>query len=256
MQKVAKTVRKSLTRGGEGWYIGGVARSVSKRSNETRMKEKPMNPHKNPYREGGNYNKLFAKIQSSNRIVTRPQMVAFAMTLLDDKGVPLTEKAANFSVTVIMSPRKESKRGDCRGNLSAQGHVYYMEKLAIGKLPEGLSQREHNKNRKFRLCWREPMLEPLIRVMKDKDGNPIAPKRAKKEKVETVAKESKVAKKVKVEAKAKTKKAVTSKKKPARKAKAKVEAPAEPENKVEASVDTAPTITAPTPDPVTATPAE
>lgn len=222
------------------------------------------NPHKNPYREGGNYHKLFAFIQSNNRIVTRPQMVAFAMTLLDDKGVALTEQAAEASVTVVMSPRKESKRGDCRGNLSAQGHVYYMEKLSLGKAPEGVSRREHNKTRKFRLCWREPMLEPLKRVLKDKDGKPILPKRAKKaetkpaETKETKAKaEGKTSKKAKVAGKAKPAGKKTGKTKKTTKVAepvvAKVAEPASPETgetKVTASVEVL------SPDPVTATPAE
>jgi hypothetical protein len=214
-----------------------------------------MNPHTNPYREGGNYHRLFNFMHVTNkRVVTRLQMIAYALTLLDDKGKPLTEKSANASVTVVMSPRKESKRGDCRGNLSAQGHAYFMEKLSLGKCPEGTTKRDHNKTLRYRLCWREPMLEPLVRVLKDADGKAIAPKRAKKVKVEakatTATKAKKPAKETKVTVQAKATKAKSTKK-PARKDKV-AEPAAEP--KVDASVDSNPAPT-PTPEPVP-TPAE
>jgi hypothetical protein len=59
----------------------------------------------------------------------------------------------------------------------------------VEKAPEGVSKRDNRKNRKYRLFWRNPVLEPLYR--KGKDGNPILPKRNKAEKDVKVVKASK-----------------------------------------------------------------
>ena len=51
-------------------------------------------------------------------------------------------------VQTVISPTRISKRGDCRGNYSAQGHKYYVQRTAGGKL---------------RICWRTKALEPRTR---------------------------------------------------------------------------------------------
>lgn len=89
--------------------------------------------HVNPYRDGTAYNKIFGYIQKK-QVVTRQELLAQKFLVSD--------------VTVILSPRKTSKRGDCRGNFSAQGHLYFFECLAH-------AQGEY---KKFRLRWRETAL--------------------------------------------------------------------------------------------------
>lgn len=75
----------------------------------------------NPYRDGSTYNKLFSRLQRLP--VTREKLVVFAR-----KNLRLRKSAAEASTAVVLSPRKKSKRGDCRGNISAAGHLYYIEK--------------------------------------------------------------------------------------------------------------------------------
>lgn len=75
----------------------------------------------NPYREGSDYHKLFAQLR--RHPTTREKLVEFAR-----KKMRKRKSAAEASVAVVLSPRKSSKRGDPRGNLSAAGHVYFVEK--------------------------------------------------------------------------------------------------------------------------------
>jgi hypothetical protein len=98
--------------------------------------------NKNPYREGCAYAKIFAYIQKENGVVTRAGLLK--------KGFSVSD------VTVVLSPRAEgsSKRGgDVRGNLSAQGHIYYMEKL----------KKEVGEVQRFRLRWRKTPLAKHVR---------------------------------------------------------------------------------------------
>ncbi len=100
--------------------------------------------HENPYTDGSNYNKLLGHWRKK-QVVTRTELLEVAT------GLGMGEKAANGTVTVLLSPRHPDavrKGADCRGNASAAGHIYYAEKLAGGK---------------FRLRWRENPLEPRSR---------------------------------------------------------------------------------------------
>lgn len=80
----------------------------------------------NPYRDGSTYNKLFGVIQRSP--ATRQKLVDFAR-----KTIRLRKSAAKAAVDVVLSPRKKSTRGDCRGNLSAAGHLYFVDKSETKK---------------------------------------------------------------------------------------------------------------------------
>lgn len=101
--------------------------------------------NKNPYRDGSAYNKLFAFIRSK-QVVTVAQ--------LSEAGF----KPAD--ITVVLSPRAVgTSKGDPRGNLSSQGHVYYMERLP--KKNKGEAQR-------FRIRWRkEPMEKRTRHIQKE-----------------------------------------------------------------------------------------
>ena len=106
--------------------------------------------HENPYR-AGMYHDVFA-YWKQKQIVTRSEYVKFVMEKLDK-----TETAANAVVTVMLSPRKTSKRGDARGNISSAGHLYFADKLAR-QVKMGIKEEG-----KFRLRWREVALEPRTR---------------------------------------------------------------------------------------------
>jgi len=106
--------------------------------------------HENPYREG-QYHEEFAFIMKK-QYVTRKDVLDFTLQKFG--------KYKPADVTVLLSPRKSSTRGDCRGNISAQGGLYYMEKLPR-QVKAGVKEPQ-----KFRLRWREKVLEPRTRQEK------------------------------------------------------------------------------------------
>lgn len=112
-----------------------------------RKKERKAMSNKSPYKRG-NYAKLFSFWQSEKKgIATRQEIVSYG------QSIGMKETEAEASATVILSPRESDGRGDCRGNLSAQGHVYFAEPLAKAK----------GENRRFRLRWRNPPLAKRTR---------------------------------------------------------------------------------------------
>lgn len=114
--------------------------------------------NKSPYKRG-NYAKLFAFWQSDKKgIATRQEIVAYG------KSIGMKETEAEASTTVILSPRQADGRGDCRGNLSAQGHVYFAEPLAKAK----------GEDRRFRLRWRNPVLAKRTRNGDEAAAEPVS----------------------------------------------------------------------------------
>jgi hypothetical protein len=106
--------------------------------------------NENPYREGSQYHKLFGAWKKK-QIMTRNELLNIAQT---DFG--LSREAAAATVTVLFSPRLSSKRGDCRGNMSSQGHLYFAERFA-----------KKDGEYRFRLRWRKESLEPFKRSVKE-----------------------------------------------------------------------------------------
>lgn len=106
--------------------------------------------HENPYREG-DYREMFG-FWMSKQIVTRQEFIEHTV-----KDLGLDIKRAMFNVNVLLSPRKSSKRGDCRGNLSARGDLHYSEKLPRA-VRFGIKEPQ-----RFRLRWREVPLERKTR---------------------------------------------------------------------------------------------
>ncbi len=101
--------------------------------------------NKNPYREGSAYNQIFAFIRK-NQVVTKTQLIEAGFSTSD--------------VTVVLSPRADgvsTRGGDCRGNLSARGEKYFMEKL---------SKKEVGESQRFRLRYRVVELEKATRHLK------------------------------------------------------------------------------------------
>lgn len=109
--------------------------------------------NENPYREG-QYREIFDEMRK-RQVFSKAELIQYVVM---DLG--LTYERAKYSVTILMSPRKISRIGDCRGSISACGHLYYMEKLPR-QMRCGMRDPQ-----KFRLRWRENPLEPRNRVAK------------------------------------------------------------------------------------------
>ena len=99
--------------------------------------------NKNPYRDGSAYNSVFAIWQKA-QVVTEQGLI--------EAGC----KKADIGV-VVRSPRETSSRGDCRGNRSCQGHLYYAE-LLKRKVSGGVKEVQ-----RYRLRWRPVALEARSR---------------------------------------------------------------------------------------------
>lgn len=128
--------------------------------------------HVNPYREGSNYHKGFAYMQSK-QVFTRSELVDFLMkqgVVSKGKGKSGNE-AALATATVLLSPRQKDGRGDSRGNLSSKGEVYFVQPLNKVKGAE----------KKFRLRWR---ITELSKRDYERPSTKAAKKEIKQEKTE------------------------------------------------------------------------
>lgn len=105
--------------------------------------------HVNPYRDGSNYRIGFAFMQKK-QVFTRSEVTAVIVNagLTDRANQKDLEGAANNSATVLLSPREKDGRGDCRGNLSARGEVYFVHPL----------KKVKGEEKRFRLRWRKKEL--------------------------------------------------------------------------------------------------
>jgi hypothetical protein len=101
-----------------------------------------MSARKNPYREGSAYHKVFESLRASGKKgISRKELMVMGHKATD--------------ITVVLSPRLESTRGDIRGNRSSQGHLYFARKLVrrvVGDMKEP---------QRFSLGWRKKNLQPL-----------------------------------------------------------------------------------------------
>lgn len=89
------------------------------------------------------------------QIYTKAELIEFLIS----KG--LTESAAGHTAVVLLSPREESKRGDCRGNMSNPwGHIAYNEKLPRRE-KDGVKE-----DLRFRFRLRKEVMEPRKRILK------------------------------------------------------------------------------------------
>lgn len=92
-----------------------------------------------------------------NQTYTKSHLVE----MLQGKG--LSDSAADATAVVMLSPRLESNRGDCRGNMSNPwGHLAYNDKLKRKEV-DGVKEEQ-----KFRFRLRKEALEPRKRVLKSK----------------------------------------------------------------------------------------
>ena len=113
--------------------------------------------HQNPYREGTKYHRIFADFSKRARGVAS----VTRQTLIDNEIAAGSSKAAATSaVGVVLSPVKESE-GDCRGNMSAMGHLYYGERKP---------SKENKRTLRYSLRWRETPLEPHRRSTKSDEA--------------------------------------------------------------------------------------
>ena len=132
--------------------------------------------NQNPYVRG-NYKALFAFWQKS-QVLTRKAFEAYAVGELK-----MSEAGAKASVGVMLSPCESSERGDCRGNFSAEGHLYFGERL-----------KKSGEETKYRLRWRKDALEVFKRKAAVK---PAKVKKAKANKGKVTKKITKVSPKAK-----------------------------------------------------------
>ena len=96
----------------------------------------------NPYRKDSAYYKVLEHCRKA-QVVTREGLIEAGFS--------------KFDVGVVLSPTKESKRGDCRGNRSAQGHNHYFERLGK-KTEKGITSPN-----RYRFHWRVDVLAPRKR---------------------------------------------------------------------------------------------
>jgi len=86
-----------------------------------------------------------------------------------------TDTAAQATAVVLLSPRLESKRGDCRGNMSNPwGHLAYNDKITRKEV-DGKKEEQ-----RFRFRLRATELEPLQRSSKKVDAEKVKVVEAKK----------------------------------------------------------------------------
>ena len=175
-----------------------------------------MSKRSNPYKRG-NYNLIMAFILTfKGKPFTKEQVIDHAVNELK-----MTETGAKASVGVVLSPRQSSERGDCRGNFSAQGHLYFLARLKR-KYSKDEDGKETKETQRYQLRWRKEPLPPFKRENKGLTEEEI-----------TQRAETKAAKKVEREAKIQAEAEAVIKRKAERAAKKKAEAEAKVINKAE-----------------------
>jgi hypothetical protein len=126
--------------------------------------------NKNPYRSGSAYAGVFEALRKAGQKgITRQALLEADHAVAD--------------VTVVLSPRAEgssTRGGDPRGNLSSQGHLYYVDK-----------RKSEGEPARFVLRWRKNALDrrvrPLKKIVKAKKSKAKA-KQATKAKAKATAK--------------------------------------------------------------------
>ena len=98
------------------------------------------------------YGEIWADVKDLKGIVTKSVLVARHQ---ERTGKP--ETACSSSVGVILSPRETSK-GDCRGNASAKGHLYFFAKLKRKTDEDGVKEEQ-----RYRFHWRKEILPAKTR---------------------------------------------------------------------------------------------
>jgi len=117
---------------------------------------------KSPYKK--EYGAIWADVKDLKGIVTKSELIARSQ-----KRTGKSEAAATASVGVILSPRETSK-GDCRGNASAKGHLYYFAKL----------NRSKGEEQRYRFHWRKDVLPAKTRTGNAVESKKTAPAKTAK----------------------------------------------------------------------------
>ena len=105
-----------------------------------------MSTHKSPYRSGSKYEKCHSQIRKGGQKGVTKQALL-------DAGHSIT------TIGVVISPSEKSK-GDCRGNGSAAGHLYFIKRAKRQEV-KGVKEAQ-----RFVNCWRPKALEPKTREVK------------------------------------------------------------------------------------------
>ncbi|MFA5311693.1 MAG: hypothetical protein WC375_00075 [Methanomassiliicoccales archaeon] len=122
-----------------------------------------MSKSRNPYRDGSNYSKVFAKMLKS-QVFTKAQVVG--MFKSDCK---LNDSASLSSGIVLLSPRI-----DTLGNASAKGKVYFVEKLNRKEV-KGVKDEQ-----KFRVRYTTPARNKALGIVEEVKDSVQQVKTAKK----------------------------------------------------------------------------
>jgi hypothetical protein len=111
------------------------------------------------------YGAIWADVKDLKGIVTKSELVQRMQ-----KRTGKSETACSASVGVILSPRETSK-GDCRGNASAKGHLYYFDKLN-----RKVDKNGQKDEQRFRFHWRKEILPVKTRKSNDSvESTKVAP---------------------------------------------------------------------------------
>ena len=114
----------------------------SEKSEKSEKNDPSKQTYQNPHREGTLYAKGF-------EILRQYRKKSFTKSFMIEEFAKIGLTLAGFGV--MFSPTKNSERGDCRGNRSSAGHVYYIDHL---KKVEGAES-------KFKFVWRPEIMTKL-----------------------------------------------------------------------------------------------
>ena len=102
----------------------------------------------------GDYAKVTAWMKRK-QVYTRKEMISYLLSLGKESD------ACEYTANTMLSPRKSSKRGDCRGNVSNPwGHLAYNAKMER-KLVFGIKE-----DQAYKLRYRDQALPPRRRKKK------------------------------------------------------------------------------------------
>lgn len=102
----------------------------------------------------GNY-KLATEFMKTKQVYTKQDIIEFYM-----RKLKLDYNAAKYSAIILLSPRKESRRGDCRGSTSNPwGHLAYNDKLPRKVIDVVTGKKE---KQRYRFRYRDVALEPRL----------------------------------------------------------------------------------------------
>lgn len=113
--------------------------------------------NKNDIQARGNYG-LATEFMKEKQVYTKQDLINF---YINELGMDYS--AGLYSAIILLSPRKRSTRGDCRGSSSNPwGHIAYNEKIKRKQVFNKTTQRIELEKQKYRFRYRDVALEPRM----------------------------------------------------------------------------------------------